>query len=555
MKNLHWITVVALVLLVAASGCQQLQSSLPVPATPPTPAILPLPTTRDIATATPAEGVAEHNTGPTEEQAASPTVEPVSTPVQPGIPDEQADAMLPAARGDLGTLRDLTHYTIRVTIDYDNLTFEGQEVVDYTNTERTPLDKLNFRLFPNGGRSYGNGALTVSRVTVDGEPVEPELSLEDTVLQVRLPAILKRGKSAQLVLQFQGTVPRDFGATSERSGYGIYNFSDGVMALADWYPILAVFDDEGWNLDPPSAVGDSVYSDAAFYTVDVTTRSDVVVAATGVEVGREVLNGTTHYRYVSGPARDFFLVLSPDFKAVTDSVDGVTINSYYLPRHETGGQTALRVAVGALKTYDQHFGPYPYVELDVIDAPMKNAAGVEYPGIVLIGDFLYDNSRNPFFGVATAHEVAHQWWYNVVGNDVIDEPWLDEALTTFSSAVYVQDIEGQNAFQQNVEQWTEGYDQAVQKGEDDLVTRPMGYWDQPAHRELYGTIVYLKGALFFQAVRDEIGDDAFFRALRTYHTTEKYKIASADDLLNAFEEAVGRQLDDLYQKWLYSATS
>ncbi len=60
-------------------------------------------------------------------------------------------------------------------------------------------------------------------------------------------------------------------------------------------------------------MGDSVYSDAAFYTVDIATRSDLALAATGVETGRQTLNGTTRYRYVSGPARDFFMILSPDF--------------------------------------------------------------------------------------------------------------------------------------------------------------------------------------------------------------------------------------------------
>ncbi|MFQ5596408.1 MAG: M1 family metallopeptidase, partial [Anaerolineae bacterium] len=494
----------------------------------------------------------------------SPTPQPSSTvlslskghpAIQPSPNQAQAQAMLPDAQDDLATLNELTRYAIDVTIDFENLSFTGREVVNYTNAERTPLDKLYFRLFPNGGRSYGNGSLTVSGVTVDGKPVEPKLSLEDTVLEVRLPAILKRGKSTQLALEFEGTVPRDFGGSGEQSGYGIYNFAEGVMALAGWYPILAVFDDEGWNLDPTSATGDSVFSDAAFYTVNLSTRSNLVVAATGVQTNQQSENGTTRYEYVSGPTRDFFMILSPDFEVTTDSVDGVAVNSYYLPGKEAGGEAGLRIAADALRTYTQRFGLYPYVELDVVDAPMKNAAGVEFPGIILIGDFLYDNYNNPFFAVATAHEVAHQWWYNVVGNDVIDEPWLDEALTTYSSAVYFQDVTGPSAFQQNLQQWRQGYDQAVEKGRDDLITRPLEFWDQPANREFYGAIVYLKGALFFQALRDEIGDEAFFKALQMYYQTRKYKIATTDDLLNAFEEAAGRQLDIVFEEWLYSAMS
>ncbi|MFQ5856781.1 MAG: M1 family metallopeptidase [Anaerolineae bacterium] len=555
MRLSRW-TAVFLSLLLTLSGCRVLQLLSPTPTVPPTPTIQPSPTAQPSPAIQPSPTIENNSTTITlkgaEEQKGN--GEFPSAPLHLRT-SAQTEAMRPEARDDLATLGNLTHYSIDVTIDYDNLTFTGREIVDYTNTERTPLDKLNFRLFPNGGHSYGNGVLTVSRVTVDGEPVEPKLSLEDTVLQVRLPAILRRGKSVQLLLEFEGTVPRDFGESSVRSGYGTYNFADGVMALAGWYPILAVFDDEGWNLDPTSAVGDSVYSDMAFYTVDITTRSDLVLAATGAEVSQEILDGTTRYRYASGPAREFFVILSPDLEKATDSADGITVNSYYLPGHEAGGEAALRIAVDALKAFSRRFGPYPYVELDVVDAPMRSAAGVEFPGIILIGDFLYDNFGDLFFEIATAHEVAHQWWYNVVGNDVIDEPWLDEALVTYSSGVYFQDVKGANVFQRVREQWDQAYDQAVKSGRDDLVTQPLEYWDRPENRERYGAIVYLKGALFFQAVRDDIGDDAFFKALQAYYQSRKYKIATPDDLLDAFEQAAGRQLDDLYQEWLYSARS
>jgi aminopeptidase N len=463
--------------------------------------------------------------------------------------------LLPGARGDLSALQNLPRYTIQVDVNYDARTFQGREQVDYTNNERTPLDRLYFRLFPNGDRTYGDGSLTVTQVTVDGQSVETQLSLEDTVLEVRLPRILKVGEKMQIELEFAGVVPEDFGGPENPTGYGIYNFSDGVLALSGWYPILAVFDDEGWNLDPVYTVGDSVYSDAAFYTVDVTVRSDLVLVATGVEVHRQGLNGTTRYRFVSGPARDFFMIMSPDFQVVSEMVDGTTVNSYYLPQHERGGRRALEVAVGALRTFNERFGPYPYTELEIVDAPMRNAGGVEYPGIVLVADFLYDRSQQLFFSVATAHEVAHQWWYNVVGNDVIDEPWLDEALTTFSSGLYFEAVRGPAAYQELRAQWQRGYEQIVERGEDDLVTLGLPHFEGRDEASSYGVVVYWKGALFFQAVRDAIGDEAFFRALRNYYATHKYKIATPEDLLNAFEEAAGRQLDGLYQEWLYSAKS
>ena len=450
-------------------------------------------------------------------------------------------------------MQNLTRYTIQVDVDYDARTFRGHARVDYTNTERVPLERLYFRLFPNGDRTYGNGSLTVTRVTVDGQPVETQLSLEDTVLEVRLPRILKVGDRARLELDFEGVVPEDFGDPQNPTGYGIYNFSKGVLALSGWYPILAVFDDEGWNLDPVFTIGDSVYSDIAFYTVDLTVRSDLVVATTGVEVSREGLNGTTRYRFVSGPVRDFFIaIMESQFQVLRETVGGTTVNSYFFPSYERGGRRALEIAADALRTFNARFGPYPYTELDVIDAPMRNAGGVEYPGIVLVADFLYARPQQLFFAIATSHEVAHQWWYNVVGNDVIEHPWLDEALATFSSGLYFEAVEGENAYQELRTQWQRSYDKIVEEGQDDLVTAGLPYFEGRDEATAYGVVVYLKGALFFDAVREAIGDEAFFRALQDYYRENKYRIATPEELLAAFEEASGRDLKDLYQEWLYS---
>jgi aminopeptidase N len=69
---------------------------------------------------------------------------------------------------------------------------------------------------------------------------------------------------------------------------------------------------------------------------------------------------------------------------------------------------------------------------------------------------------------------------------------------------------------------------------------------------IYSGIVYGKGGLFFHALRQEIGDRAFFEALQQYYQARKYGIAQPADLLAAFEQAAGRELDAFYQQWLYA---
>jgi hypothetical protein len=456
-------------------------------------------------------------------------------------------AMQPAAQEHLKSLGDLTRFTIQVSVDTAGHTLQGHSRVVYTNTENVSLDSLFFRLLPNGGSSYGGGSLSVSRTTQDGQPVETSLSLSDSVIEARLADPLEPGEHAQIEMDFAGAVPH----RSSEMGYGFFNQFEGSMALAGWYPMLAVYDESGWNLDPVSSIGDSVYADMAFYQVELTTQPGLVVIATGVEVDRRQVENGDRITFASGPVREFTLVLSDRLQVASETVQDTRVNSYFLPDHAGPGQDALEVAVNSVKTYNRLFGPYPYAELDVVDLYMNYAAGVEFPGIVLIGTSLYEDPRQPFFTIVVSHEVAHQWWYNLVGNDVYDHPWLDEALATYSSALYYEQVQGPRAYQANIDAFQEVYDNLLAENEDDLVSASLGYYEQKGGQG-YGSVVYRKGALFFHLLRQEIGDEAFFEAMQAYFSTYRYQIARPDDLLGIIEAAAGRPLNEFFDAWLYT---
>jgi len=499
-----------------------------IPATP-----KPLPTREPTQTPTPR---------PTMEGSAEATAEPVLTGAQP---------LLPAASATLPDLSAATHYSITLNVAYDASTFSGVQAVDYTNTEDVALDRVYFRLIPNGKGSFGNGSLAVTKMTVAGKAVDLQPGGDRSVLEAPLASPLSPGQKVQFTMAFEGRVPQDFGGSETPAGYGIYNLSDGVMALSGWYPILAVYDEDGWNLDPVSDIGDSIYSDISLYSVNLTTDSKLKVAATGVTLERQV-DGTAAQEHIeSGPARDFFLTLSPDFEVVSQTIDGTQVNSYYLPGHQDSGETALNVASRSLEAYNELIGPYPYTELDVVEAPMRNASGVEFPGIVLIGAFQYVNPQSSSFAVTVAHEVAHQWWYNVVGNDVFDDPWLDEALTTYTSLFYLEHTFGPASANGLRDYWQGRYDDLIRDQKDAPVAGSLAFFEGLNQPGIYSRAVYNKGALFFQALRDQIGDDAFFAALRDYYHGLAYRIARPEDLLSRFEEASGQQLDEIYNQWLY----
>jgi len=485
------------------------------------------------------------------ESTASPSLIPA--PTSTSISTGQQPALLENFQSDLSRLENLPFYNLTLALDPERAAYQGSLKLRFTNLEETALDSLHFRLFPNGGKSYGNGALEVNAVTSGGQSLETALTLNDSVLEVVLQEPAAPGETKEIAMEFSGEIPVNF----QGGGYGIFNASEDVVVLSGWFPLLAVYDDEGWNLDPVSGIGDSVYSDMAYFDVWVSAPAGWELIGTGFQINPEDPQDLEVGRlFISGPARDFLLVAGTEYNLVSGEYQGVTVNSYFLPGDRAGGERALRVTGGSLEIFNELFGSYPYRELDVIEIPMRYAAGVEFPGVSLLGESIYDSPGSTWFATVAAHEAAHQWWYHLVGSDVINEPWLDEALTTYSSLLYFEDVYGEQAYQQMLTYYREVYQSAVERNNDHPVVEDLAYFeDSPSRRSAYSPIVYSKGAVFFHELREQIGEEAFFAALREYYRDNRYRIGTPEELLGSFEEEAGQELESLYQQWLYSSAS
>ena len=192
--------------------------------------------------------------------------------------------------------------------------------------------------------------------------------------------------SVDMVLDFEVTVPEE--------GVGNYDelaFKEGVLALTHFYPTVAVFDagNGGWQIERPAPQGDVIYHDASLYDVRLETDAGVQVAATGVELERRQTDDSVIWRFGGGPMRDFTATLSREYDTATATVDGVTYSSYYLPGSEVNAEAALDIAAAAVATFEAEFGPYPYRELDIA-ANGTTAAGIEYPGLIVLAAGLYE---------------------------------------------------------------------------------------------------------------------------------------------------------------------
>ena len=455
-------------------------------------------------------------------------------------------ALLPQFAADLAIRAQAPRYDIVLSLEEgEKPVLKGVQHVRYTNEEAVPLDYLVFRLYPNLP-AFG-GKMEVGTITVGAIPVEPVYAANRSAIYVPLRPALMPGQKADVTLEFRTTLPTD-----TRFGYAVFTYADEVYALAGFYPTIPVYDAQGWNVEIASPYGDVTFTDTAFYRVQLNVPSGLVVAASGqtVEVtDRE--DGTRSWTIVAGPMRDFYIAMSRDYQLVYDFVDGVRINSYYRSGQKEGGELALRYARAALHLFNRLFGPYPYTELDVVPTP-TNAGGIEYPGIIATAQSLYPE-KSEYLELVIAHEVAHQWWYGLVGSDQLDEPWMDEALTNYCAYIYFQHTASPEKAQHIKKvAFEDTYRELQQNCSDRAIGGPVaGFCSQSD----YVAVIYGKGPLFFDAVRERLGDENFFAGLRRYLERHRYGVAYPKDLIIALEETSGQSIGDLYHAWVLGEDS
>ena len=539
MRNPFLRLALILLLTLAAAACQPAR----MPAAQPSPsAALSQPTRsprpRPTSTATLAPGL-------TSKPAPTATARTLPAPTLFDLDwDERApfrEGLVTAEQGTLEQQPGASVYHLDLRIE-DSLTqVTGRQEVRYTNSETVALDEIAMRLFPN----LTGGSTTVSNLAVNGQPALPGYAQRDSVLFVPLPQPLQPGEQMVIAMDFAVSVPTD----AASSNYGTFAYLEDVLALAHPYPIIAVYDDEGWNTEIAPPEGDVVYADASYYLARVTAPADLTVVTSGTTLDREQDDGVQALTIAAGPARDFYLAASPAYQVVSRQVGETTVNSYAPAGLAAGAQEAADVAVQALQVFNERFGPYPYSELDLVSTA-TSALGVEYPGIIALTDNIYGRTYRRYLESTTAHEVAHQWFYNVVGNDQVDEPWLDEALTQYATLLYFGDQQGaagEQGFRESLQGRWENSD-----GEKIPIGLPVAAYSEGGEfAGAYGAIVYGRGPLFFEALRDEMGQATFDAFLRDYVQENRWGVATTESLRALAEQHCGCDLEALFEEWVY----
>jgi len=438
-------------------------------------------------------------------------------------------------------------YDMDLSIDWETGTYVGEARVTTENSTDQTLDRLVFRLFPNDRHIYTGASLEVVDATQSGTPLGFEIGEDPTILTVPLLEPLQPEQTVSLTLRFEGTAgPSPEDTHFRYSGFGLLTKNSSSLVLTAFYPLLAPFGEEGVVVHPLCENGDSLWSDSADYTVRVIAPAGLDPASSGRLVSSSTLGDIALHAFEVDMARDFALVLTSGMEQMELASSGRAFRTWFDEAQSEAAAKALAVASDSADLFTELLGPLPFHEVDLVEVPLSRAAGVEYTGLILLSSNYAAMSEDDIYTTLVAHEVAHQWFYAAVGNDPDYECWLDEGPAIFLANVFLdhvglaRDASGERSL------WKINYEAGQATDPGATIATPNCDFGSSSSYALH---ILSGGPHFLQALRTEMGDEAFFHGLRSYVQSHIGRIGTTDALLDAFTDACECDLSKIYQSF------
>ncbi|MCH7496791.1 MAG: BamA/TamA family outer membrane protein [Candidatus Marinimicrobia bacterium] len=490
------------------------------------------------------------------------------------------------------------HYTMQVRLDTDAHQVAGSSHIVYTNNSPDSLRVIYLHLYPNAFKVgsvrhnearqvYGTAGITADNpsginitslaLTTSGSPVATAFKVDDTILEVALPSPLAPGSQTTVVMTWVHTLRKHTG----RAGWRGTHYD-----LAQWYPKVAVYDESGWHIEPFHRIGE-FYGNFGTFDVTVDVPYAYIVAATGVVTGGDpgwsqvavdtslsfdtwigrhlmerdsLLAGKDDQRRVvtfhAEQVHDFAWLASPEFVYEGGDWGGTTVHVLYdrgVGRAWT--KKVLRRSKLALEWLTLKVGPYAYPQITVAHGLLKG--GMEYPMLAMNG--------HASAGVII-HEIAHVWFYGILGNNELEAAWLDEGFAEFQERWHLTDRYGpvglpvedraEEAWQRNHlqtpilarDQWLAA---AFQTGGHNEPVATAAYRSESENA--YRVNAYRKASLMLESLKYLVGEADFELGMQNYYRQWALKHPTEFRFRREMELATGRELDWFFDQWLHTS--
>ncbi|MBL0049825.1 MAG: M1 family metallopeptidase [Bacteroidetes bacterium] len=494
------------------------------------------------------------------------------------------------------------HYTIDATLDEKLGIIDGSEVLEYSNNSLDELQFVYFHLYQNAFQpgSYADNLMlnngvktkwsayeaqklgtTISKLEQNGVILKTEL--DNTILKVYLNTPLKPGETTQFEIDFVTHFGE--GATRRRMKK-FASFGSTAFNGTHWYPRISVYDRKfGW--DTQQHLGREFYGDFGAFDVSLNFASNYIVEATGMlQNSDEVMPDSLRqkldiknfahkpwnskpsvvipyqasqrkiWKYNAMNVHDFAFTASPNYRIGEKMWNGVHVIALVQEPHAALWQNAAEYAAKIIQVNSTDFGMFAYPKLVVADAE----DGMEYPMLTLDGGY------DPSYRQLLAHEIGHNWFFAMVGNNETYRPALDEGFTQFLTAWALEKIDGKylvefppkSKYEKKYTRPTEARYERVYKSyvKDALKneTQQLNTHSDDFNGALgqgggYKEVYYKTAAMLYN-LQYVLGDSLFLKAMQ--HYVNQWQIAHPyfEDFRNSIIEFTKVDLNWFFDEWL-----
>ena len=489
------------------------------------------------------------------------------------------------------TQREKNQYNMNVKLDTKKHRLIISQDLKYVNNTDSDLEDIYFNCIPAAYRSKGGG-VDFKSITSDGQELHME-NVKETVYKLSLGKELKKGESVDLKMEYTVSIPK----IANRFGYLKNSYN-----LGNFIATPAMHENGEWLVQPYIDIGDAFYTEIADYHVKLEVPEGYKICASGT-----LKDGI----YEALDMRDFAFSTADDLQELNEEFEDCDIHVYYKESCKYQAETVMRAAKESLALYNNSCGIYPYETLNLMLCSVaSDIGGMEYPGMILMqaheeqekkfelanGHITYEEFKNYMnklikqgkelnfsivtdvdgnpapddeqlksiisetnsLAICTAHEIAHQWFYGIVGNDEIRHAWLDEGMARFLENYYFDMClhdsplgrQGLDSLKESDKYFHGKYNGTAEGDMNpdlndsiyDFKNQPMDYWD-----------IYDKGAALIYGLYSKFGEARFFSLLRDYVTTFGFSEVDPQE----FQDFWNKQEDcsELFKVYLSSPAS
>jgi len=283
-------------------------------------------------------------------------------------------------------------------------------------------------------------------------------------------------------------------------------------------------------------------------------------AISNMPVKSKIKHGNkTIYKFGKTPLMSTYLIYLGvgEFEYLTGKVGKTQIRVVTTKGNKSKGKFSLELGKKLLVSYEKYFGiKYPLPKLDLIAVPDFAAGAMENWGAITFREtiLLYDSKTSStktkqFIAEVISHEIAHQWFGNLVTMEWWNDLWLNESFATFMATKFV------DKFYPEWDLWNQFVEDAMNTamGLDSLkTTHPIDVKvNSPSEiREIFDAISYDKGGCILRMLEHYVGEPNFRKGLKEYLNTFKYKNAKGQDLWDAIGKASKMPVSSMVNSWL-----